>query len=406
MGSKQYFEERYGGGKPGKIDASLDAMLQSVEWGEYRIGDLFEKISTKKLKYKAKELPKRPIGEYNLPCLTSSFNNQGLNYYVPRHDSSILKNVITIPSNSDVYRAYFQSREFTVLSDAYAIRWIASKNILSYRQYLFMVMCINRVTDLPIYSYKNKLGGWNVVKKKFIQLPKKDGEIYFSLMDELIAELEAQRIAELEAQRIAELEAYLTAAGLKDCELTAEEEEALEKFSRNKVCLQEIYFKNIFNKVVQGRRLKKEDQQPGDIPFVMSGVSNNGVANYISNPIASFPKNSITIDIFGNTFYRDYDFGAGDDTGVYWNDEINYDKSAMLFYATAMSKAIAGKFSYGKKLRSSQSLEIKMMLPIKNGEVDMVFMQTFISGIQKLVIKDVVAYSDRKIAATKQAATV
>ena len=138
----------------------------------------------------------------------------------------------------------------------------------------------------------------------------------------------------------------------------------------------------------------------------MSGVSNNGVANYISNPIASFPKNSITIDIFGNTFYRDYDFGAGDDTGVYWNDEINYDKSAMLFYATAMSKAIAGKFSYGKKLRSSQSLEIKMMLPIKNGEVDMVFMQTFISAIQKLVIKDVVAYSDRKIAATKQAATV
>ena len=89
-----------------------------------------------------------------------------------------MKDVISIPSNSDVYRAYYQSREFTVLSDAYAIRWKSHETQLSHRQYLFMVMCINKVTDLPIYSYKNKLGGWNVVKKKHIQLPKKDGKIY------------------------------------------------------------------------------------------------------------------------------------------------------------------------------------------------------------------------------------
>jgi len=41
-----------------------------------------------------------------------------------------------------------------------------------------------------------------------------------------------------------------------------------------------------------------------------------GVVGYISNPIALFSKNSITIDIFGNSFYRNYDFGAGDDTGI------------------------------------------------------------------------------------------
>ena len=54
--------------------------------------------------------------------------------------------------------------------------------------------------------------------------------------------------------------------------------------------------------------MKKEDQLSGNIPFVMAGVTNTGVINYISNPVASFPKNSITVDIFGNTFYRDYDF--------------------------------------------------------------------------------------------------
>ena len=161
--------------------------LNADNWGKYKIGDLFEKISTKKLPYKAKELPKQPLNEYILPCLTSSFQNQGLNYYAPSNEATVLKNVISIPSNSDVYRAYYQTREFTVLSDAYAIRWKLKKQKLSQNQYLFMVMCINKVTDLPIYSYKNKLGGWNVVKEKYIKLPQINNEIDFDFIDTFIS---------------------------------------------------------------------------------------------------------------------------------------------------------------------------------------------------------------------------
>ena len=164
--------------------------LNEIEWKEHRIGTIFEKIKTKKLTYKAKELPNEAQGDYDLPCLTSSFNNQGLNYYVPRIGATVLKDVITIPQNSDVYRAYYQSSEFTVLSDAYAIDWKYDDRKLTREQYLFMVMCINKVTDLPIYSYKNKLGGWNVVKDKYILLPEKDGEIDFSFMHTFISALE------------------------------------------------------------------------------------------------------------------------------------------------------------------------------------------------------------------------
>ena len=154
----------------------------------------------------------------------------------------------------------------------------------------------------------------------------------------------------------------------------------------------EYEFQHIFNRIEQGRRLKKEDQLPGDIPFVMAGVTNTGVVNYISNPVASFPKNSITIDIFGNTFYRDYAFGAGDDTGVYWNDRIEYSRGVMLFFAVAMQKALIGKFSYGKKLRSSQSLNFKMMLPINNGEIDFGFMESFIAELEAQRVAELSAY--------------
>ena len=164
--------------------------LQTIQWAKYKIGDLFEKVETKKLPYRARELPDSPVNSYVLPCLTSSFQNQGLNYYAPRDGATILKNVISIPSNSDVYRAYFQSREFTVLSDAYAIRWKFSDREITRSQYLFMVMCINKITDLPIYSHKNKLGGWNTVKNKWIQLPQSGDEIDFDFMEKLISAIQ------------------------------------------------------------------------------------------------------------------------------------------------------------------------------------------------------------------------
>ena len=60
-----------------------------------------------------------------------------------------------------------------------------------------MVMCINKVTDLPIYSYKNKLGGWNVVKEKCIRLPEKDGKIDFELMDRFISAMKKLAIKDV-----------------------------------------------------------------------------------------------------------------------------------------------------------------------------------------------------------------
>ncbi len=134
---------------------------------------------------------------------------------------------------------------------------------------------------------------------------------------------------------------------------------------------------------MQGRRLKKDDQLPGNIPFVMAGTTNTGVVNYISNPVSKFPKNSITVDIFGNVFYRAYDFGAGDDTGVYWNDKVAYSKETMLFLTISIGKALLGKFSFGNKLRSSQSLDFKMQLPIlKNGKIDFEFIDSFIAELE------------------------
>ena len=273
------------------------------------------------------------------------------------------------------------------------VRKIVPKIELNKSSILFFTVIFNK-------QKQNLLSGLvRDVDKAFltakIHLPTQNGQIDFAFMEQFIAELEAERIAELEA--------YLQATGLQDYTLTKEEEKALQVFEG--VMFEEFTYQNIFNKIIQGRRLRKEDQISGTIPFVMAGTTNTGVVNYISNPVASFPKNSITIDIFGNTFYRNYDFGAGDDTGVYWNDEKEYSKEIMLFCATAMEKSLFGKFSFGKKLRSSQSVDFKMFLPSTQGVPLYAYMEVFIRAVQKLVIKDVVQYADRKITATREVVT-
>ncbi|UOG66101.1 restriction endonuclease subunit S [Candidatus Nanosynbacter sp. HMT-352] len=339
---------------------------------------------------KVGDLSPKKIAEFTLPVLTAGIENQGLNNYAPRDNATILKNVISISANgANTGATFYQNKEFTVLQDAYAISF-KEEYIPNDNQYLFLTGAIAK-SIYGNFAWTDK-AGWEKVKKEFIQLPTKDGKIDFEFMDDCIRELEEERIRELSA--------YLTVSGLDNYELSSEEKESLDAYGS--IMFGECKFKDIFDKIKQGRRLKKDDQIAGNIPFVMSGRTNTGVVGYISNPIALFPKNSITIDIFGNSFYRSYDFGAGDDTGVYWNDKTQYSKEAMLYLTTAMEKTLLGKYSYGKKLRSSQSFNFKMQLPTKDGKIDFSYMELLISAVQKLVIKDVVLYADEKIQSTKK----
>jgi hypothetical protein len=373
LGSLYYFEVQR---RHGKVDASLNKQLDGVEWGdEVYLKDIFTIKRGKRL-----TVENRTKG--NRPLVTAGYENTGVAEFIGNNNQKIFpKDTITIDMFANTfYRNYQYSADDNILV-------LFDKETIPPKAKLFIVNLINKVLRRKFsYGKQYRMGSFNQTK---IQLPIKHNKIDFEFMENFIAELEAERIVNLES--------YLEASGLKDYTLTNEEKLVLDMFERGEIEWSGFTYKSIFNKIVQGRRLTKDDQISGTIPFVMAGVSNTGIVNYISNPVASFPKNSITIDIFANTFYRDYAFGAGDDTGVYWNDKKEYSKETMLFYTTSMGKSIVGKFDFGKKLRSSKSLDFKMKLPTKNQKPNYELMQTLISAIQKLVIKDVVLYVDDKI---------
>lgn len=360
-------------------------MLASVEWGEFRLGDLFD-IQTPKKRFDANKVTVLETGKY--PYVVRTAINNGIKGYI-EEDTQFLNDGNTISFGQDTATAFYQEKPYFTGDKIKVIK--ARNGFLSKRNAQFILPMMAKA--FSAFAWGSSSFKVTILENVKIQLPTKNGELAPDFMENFVAELEARRVAELEA--------YLLAAGLKDCTLTAAEQSALADFEQGKIPFAPFTFDSIFNQIQQGRRLKKDDQQAGNIPFVMAGVTNTGVVGYIANPVARFPKNAITLDIFGNAFYRSYDFGAGDDTGVYWHDKHDFSREIMLFLTAAMQKSVMGKFSYGKKLRSSQSLKIQMKLPEKDGKPDYDFMQTLLSAVQKLVIKDVVEYADRKIAATK-----
>ena len=391
MGSLDSHEEHGAGGRsPGKIDASLRTQLDGAQWGEARIGDLFDKVHTAKLPYKARHLPTERTKECKLPALTSSFVNQGLSRFVPTVGATILSRVITIPSNSDVYRSYFHPHEFTVLSDAYAIRWNGPDEI-SDRAYVFLTMCINKVTDLPRYSYKQKLGGWNVVRDKCIAVPICGDSLDFSLMESIVAELEARHVAELEA--------YLSSAGLSDCSLNKVEHEALSALASSDWA--SFNLKQLFGPATRGKRLKSADRTVGDLPFVTAGEAETGVSAFIGNDVEVFPAGSFTIDMFGSAKFRNYNYGGDDHVAVVHTENLT--RNAAIFVTSAAHKAShTGAFDYGRNFYAKDANMLEISLPEKDGKPDWELMDAVISATHKLVVQGVAEFAARKIEATKK----
>lgn len=391
MGSFLFIKAARQGERPlGKIDASLNEKLQSVKWGEYELNVLFEKIKTNSLDYKTADLPSVAEGEFNLPALTAGIQNQGLNNYVPRKNATILQNVISISANgANTGATFYQSKEFTVLQDAYAIKWIYSNDILTDRQYLFLTGCISK-TIFGNYEWTNK-AGWERIKTEKIQLPIKDGRIDFDFMESFIAELEARHIAELEA--------YLTVTGLKDYTLTKEEEKAIKDFYT--LNWMNYNLEDLFGKSTRGKRLKSVDRVQGDLPFVTAGEACEGISAYIGNDVEIFESNTTTIDMFGSAKYRNFRYGADDHVAVVHTEKLP--KHAAVFVTTAIHKSShTGKFDYSRNFYAKDADELDILLPTKENKPDYLFMATLISAIQKLVIKDVVIYANRKIDETKK----
>lgn len=248
-----------------------------------------------------------------------------------------------------------------------------------------VIISASRVSTSNQYDYGNKFNRVAMNKTK-IQLPTKDGKIDFDFIESFIYKLQKERLKNVES--------YLVASSLKDYTLTTEEQQVLKEYEKSD--WQTFNLENLFGKSTRGRRLKSADRISGTLPFVTAGETDEGISAFIGNDVRIFPKNTITIDMFGSAKYRNYNYGGDDHIAVVHTQSLP--KFASIFITTAIHKtSYNGQFNYGRNFYAKDADLLNISLPVKGQKPDYELMEIFISAIQKLVIKDVVLYTNKKI---------
>ena len=381
--------------------AALEREFRSKggDFREFRLDEVFD-ISGSKTTPKLK-LDEIGAGAY--PYVTTQATSNGIagfyNFWTEKGKC------ITIDS-AVLGSAFYQKENFSASDHVEILRpkFEISENIA-----LYFVTMLNRMARVLDYSYGKKRSQ-RALKVETILLPTLGGKINFSFMEKFIEELERERVEELERERVEELDAYLAATGLKDYKLTDKEKQVLAKFDEfsrrgREGVAKEFNLKKLFGSATRGKRLKSADRYDGDLPFVTAGEADMGISAFISNDVEIFKENTVTIDMFGSAKYRNYRYGADDHVAVVHTENLS--KYAAIYVATAIHKvANAGQFSYARNFYAKDADELNILLPVFNGEICYEFMNDFIKAIEKLVIKDVVLWTERKIAATKQVVQV
>lgn len=364
----------------GKIKASLNEKLSNIEWGEFRLGSLFDIDNT--LSFNADKLVDGDEYDY----VTRTSTNQG----ILKRTGFVNKENI---NEAGVWSLGLLQMDFFYRKKKwYAgqfVRKIIPKIEITKEVAPFFTAVLNHQKPILLSVLVRYVD--DTFRNLKVKLPVKNGKIDFDFMESFIAELEAERVAELSA--------YLKISGLDDYVLNDEEKYALDNY--DKLEWGTFNLEKLFGKSTRGKRLKSSDRIPGNLPFVTAGEADEGVSDFIGNNVYVFSKNTTTIDMFGSAKYRNYEYGGDDHIAVVHTEKLPMD--AAIFVTSSIHKTSHnGQFDYGKNFYAKDADALDIKLPIMNGKPDYHKMQIIISAIRKMVIKDVVQFSEKKIDATKQ----
>ena len=375
------------------MNASLNEKLRAVKWGERKLGDLFEVVSYKK-RFDANKVCVYETGRY--PYIVRMGTNNGQKGYI-NEDTKYLNDGNTISFGQDTATVFYQEKPYFTGDKIKILKPKLHEFCKNNAQFFIVAMNL----AFRSFSWGSSSFNMEIIKDVKLTLPlTPDGKIDFAFMESFIAELEAERVAELEAERVAELSAYLTVSGLDNYELSSDEENALKNYQSLKWDTYNL--EKLFGKSTRGKRLKGDDRIAGTLPFVTAGEASEGISAYISNEVEVFEKNTTTIDMFGSAKYRNYKYGADDHVAVVHTEAVPM--KAAIFVTSACHKAAhTGKFDYGHNFYAKDADALYISLPVNEaGNPDYGKMAIIISAIHKLVIKDVVSFTNRKIAGTKE----
>ncbi len=398
----------------------LSSQLNAIKWGEFRLGDLFEVLSSKKI-YHANTIKIHDTQiESSYPYVVRTTTNNGIKGFII--DDPILTNEKnTLSFAQDTFTVFYQKQPYftgnkvKILKPKFAFK---SPKILHF---------ISAILQFILKPLTWGLGSTTESIAEFkISLPLKPNantqtlkDIDFNFMEKFIAELEQCRLAELEA--------YLKATGLSETTLSNDEENALNAFNDknsgggggNTPCglrWQSFRLGDLFE-IEKTLSFNKDALTQGqDYDYITRTSQNQGVlqtTGFVNaenlNPPFTWSLGLLQMDFF----YRKKSWYAGQFMRkITPKTEIkNKINSRIAHYFTTLLNALKRPLlSVLVRDIDKTFREQKIQLPLKSTTsaqtldgIDFHFMHTLINALMKQTIQGVVQYSNAKIQATKEA---
>ncbi len=396
----------------------LSSQLNAIKWGEFKLGDLFEVLSSKKI-YHANTIKIHDTQiESSYPYVVRATTNNGIKGFII-DDPTFTNEKNTLSFAQDTFTVFYQKQPYftgnkvKILKPKFAFK---SPKILHF---------ISAILQFILKPLTWGLGSTTESIAEFkISLPLKPtaktqtlSDIDFTFMEKFIAELEQCRLAELEA--------YLKATGLENTTLSSEEENALNVFNNsggggNTPCgltWQSFRLGDLFEKVSarflgKGDKFKATSKSITDthnIPLVYCKKGNNGIMYWGKKGDFETYNNIISI-IYNGVIATGLTYAHRDEVGIlaesyfikFKNGNPNF--LCNLFIKTAIEKVLYPKYSRDNLATWANKVENELILLPTNphGKIDFHFMRTFINALMKQTIQGVAEYCGAKIQATKE----
>lgn len=397
----------------------LSSQLNAIKWGEFRLGDLFEVLSSKKI-YHANTIKIHDTQiENSYPYVVRAATNNGIKGFIV-DDPTFTNEKNTLSFAQDTFTVFYQKQPYftgnrvKVLKPKFAFKSPKTLHFISaILQFILKPLTwgLGSTTE-SIAEFKFSLPLKPTANTQTLE------DIDFHFMEKFIAELEQCRLAELEA--------YLKATGLENTTLSNDEENALNVFNGNNsgggggnipygLTWQHFRLGDLFE-IEKTLSFNKDALTQGeDYDYITRTSQNQGVlqtTGFVNaenlNPPFTWSLGLLQMDFF----YRKKSWYAGQFMRkITPKAEIkNKINSRTAHYFTTLLNALKRPLlSVLVRDIDKTFREQKIQLPLKPtaktqtlDDVDFHFMHTLINALMKQTIQGVVQYSSAKIQAVKE----
>lgn len=139
--------------------------------------------------------------------------------------------------------------------------------------------------------------------------------------------------------------------------------------------------------------LQQKDVNGKGLYFINSGVEAQGIKGKTDREAKVFDSNSITIDFWGNAYYRDFEYKMATHNHVFsLSGDVIKNRNVGLYLVTTMSY-MRNLFSYNNMGTWPKIKELYIHLPVtETGDIDFVYMESRIREMEESRIREMEAY--------------